>query len=117
MNRDQFSGKWHELKGKVKEKWGRLTDDDITRINGKWEQLAGKLQQRYGWAKEQADREITTWCTHCEQNKGHKEEHRNTQTNCGPCKTEHNNPQQVRTHGQHDKKNFRNNEDKKRKAS
>lgn len=73
MNRDQFSGKWHELKGKVKEKWGKLTDDDITQVNGKFEQLMGKLQHKYGWSKEQAEREINSWCASCEgELKGHK---------------------------------------------
>ena len=74
MNRDQFLGRWHEMKGKVKERWGKLTDDDIAQINGKWEQLAGKLQKRYGWAKEQAEREMNNWCTSCEQKKGWKSE-------------------------------------------
>ncbi len=70
MNKDQFSGKWKELKGRVKEKWGKLTDDDIAQINGKWDQLSGTLQKKYGWAREQADREINSWCASCEQNKG-----------------------------------------------
>ena len=66
MNKDQFLGKWKELKGKVKEKWGKLTDDDVTQINGKWEQLSGKLQKKYGWNKEQAEREMNEWCSSCE---------------------------------------------------
>jgi len=66
MNRDQFSGKWHELKGKVREKWGKLTDDDVSQVHGKWEQLCGKLQQKYGWSKEQAEKEMNRWCSSCE---------------------------------------------------
>ncbi len=88
MNRDQFFGKWHELKGKVKEKWGKLTDDDIAMINGKWDQLSGKLQQKYGWAREQAEREINHWCASCEQRKGCKEERgvrRGGENRCGEC--------------------------------
>jgi uncharacterized protein YjbJ (UPF0337 family) len=76
MNKDQFAGKWRELKGKVKEKWGRLTDDDVSQINGKYDQLAGHLQRKYGWAKEQADREINAWCSSCEERKGRKEMNR-----------------------------------------
>ena len=50
-NKDQFQGKWNEVKGKVKQNWGKLTDDDITQINGKRLELLGKLQSRYGYAK------------------------------------------------------------------
>lgn len=59
MNKDLFEGKWHEFKGKVKEKWGKLTDDDLKSINGKRESLLGKLQSYYGYAKDQAEKEIT----------------------------------------------------------
>ena len=55
---DQVKGNWKQITGKVKEKWGKLTDDDLTTIAGKRDQLAGKLQQRYGYAKEQAEREL-----------------------------------------------------------
>jgi uncharacterized protein YjbJ (UPF0337 family) len=61
MNRDQFEGNWHILKGKIKEKWGKLTDDDITKINGKYEQFIGKLQKKYGYTREQAERESNSW--------------------------------------------------------
>jgi uncharacterized protein YjbJ (UPF0337 family) len=57
MNNDQVAGAWHQLKGKVKEKWGKLTDDDLTQLEGHGEQLAGKLQQRYGIAKDEAERQ------------------------------------------------------------
>ncbi|MBX9837205.1 MAG: CsbD family protein [Silvanigrellaceae bacterium] len=66
MNKDQFLGKWKEFKGKVKEKWGKLTDDDISQINGKWDQLSGKLQQKYGWTKERVEREMDNWCSSCD---------------------------------------------------
>jgi uncharacterized protein YjbJ (UPF0337 family) len=55
MNKEQFQGQWNQLKGKIKEKWGKLTDDDITAINGKYDQFIGKLQQRYGLAKDKAE--------------------------------------------------------------
>lgn len=58
MNWDQIKGNWKQATGKVKEKWGDLTDDDLTAINGKRDQLAGKLQERYGYEKERAEREI-----------------------------------------------------------
>jgi uncharacterized protein YjbJ (UPF0337 family) len=58
MNWDQITGNWKQFKGKVKEKWGKLTDDDLTTINGRREQLAGVLQQKYGYAKEQAEKEL-----------------------------------------------------------
>jgi uncharacterized protein YjbJ (UPF0337 family) len=59
MNWDQITGDWKQFKGKVKEKWGKLTDDDLTTIAGKRDQLAGLLQERYGYAKEQAEKELS----------------------------------------------------------
>ena len=58
MNRDQLEGDWKQLKGKVRETWGKLTDDDFDRIAGKREQLVGTLQKRYGIAKEEAERQV-----------------------------------------------------------
>lgn len=58
MNKDIFEGKWNEYKGKIKEKWGKLTDNDLTEINGKREALLGKIQTRYGYAKERAEKEL-----------------------------------------------------------
>ena len=58
MNWDQIAGGWKQFTGKVKEKWGKLTDDDVTAVAGKRDQLVGKLQQRYGYEKAQAEREI-----------------------------------------------------------
>jgi uncharacterized protein YjbJ (UPF0337 family) len=54
-------GNWKQLEGKVKEKWGKLTKDDLTMINGRREQLEGKLQERYGWAKDQVRKEVDNW--------------------------------------------------------
>jgi len=53
---------WHQIKGKVKEQWGKLTDDDLTQIEGNSEQLAGKLQERYGMARDEAERQATDFC-------------------------------------------------------
>ena len=58
MNWDQVEGRWKELKGSVRERWGKLTDDDLDVIAGKREQLAGKLQQQYGYARARAEKEI-----------------------------------------------------------
>lgn len=60
-NQDTLKGKWHELKGQVKQQWGKLTDDDLQRLSGKTEELAGVLQQRYGYGKAQAAIEINDW--------------------------------------------------------
>jgi len=57
MNADILKGQWKEIKGEVKQKWGKLTDDDLTQIEGKEEQLLGLLQKRYGYAKEKAEEE------------------------------------------------------------
>lgn len=54
-------GDWNMLKGKIKENWGKLTDNDITQINGKREQLLGYIQKRYGYAKEKAEQEFKDW--------------------------------------------------------
>lgn len=58
MDEDIFKGKWKEIKGKVKQKWGKLTDDDVTQMQGSYEELAGKLQKTYGYQKDQAKKEI-----------------------------------------------------------
>jgi uncharacterized protein YjbJ (UPF0337 family) len=60
-NQDIVQGKWHELKGQVKQQWGKLTDDDLARLGGKTEELAGVLRQRYGYGKAQAKMEINKW--------------------------------------------------------
>lgn len=59
MNWDIIEGKWEQLKGSVKEKWGELTDDDVAQIGGQKDKLAGKLQEKYGWTKAEADEKLT----------------------------------------------------------
>ncbi|GAA3908018.1 CsbD family protein [Gibbsiella dentisursi] len=61
MNKDQAGGNWKQFRGKIKEQWGKLTDDDMTIIEGKREQLVGKIQERYGYQKEQAEKEVKSW--------------------------------------------------------
>jgi uncharacterized protein YjbJ (UPF0337 family) len=63
MNRDIAKGNFTQLKGKIKEQWGKLTDDEIDELEGKSEILAGKLQERYGWNQEQAEREVRDFRT------------------------------------------------------
>lgn len=61
MNTDEIAGKWKEMKGKARAKWGDITDDDWDRIEGKREQIVGLVQQKYGRAKEDAEREVDEW--------------------------------------------------------
>ncbi len=51
MNADIVKGKWTEMKGKIKQQWGKLTDDEVTQISGSYDELCGKLQKRYGYQK------------------------------------------------------------------
>jgi uncharacterized protein YjbJ (UPF0337 family) len=61
MNWDRIEGNWKRFSGKVKEKWGKLTDDDLSVINGRRDQLEGKIQERYGYGKDQVKRELDDW--------------------------------------------------------
>ncbi|GGA77567.1 CsbD family protein [Brucella endophytica] len=61
MNWDQIAGQWKQVKGKIREQWGDLTDDDIDRIAGNRDQLVGQVQERYGIAKEEAQRQVDDW--------------------------------------------------------
>jgi uncharacterized protein YjbJ (UPF0337 family) len=61
MNWDRVEGEWKQWKGKVKEQWGKITDDDLDRIAGKRDQLIGKVQEAYGVARDEADRQIREW--------------------------------------------------------
>jgi uncharacterized protein YjbJ (UPF0337 family) len=61
VNWDQIQGQWKQLKGKVKAKWGKLTDDDLTMIAGHKDQLVGRIQERYGIQKDEAERQVQEW--------------------------------------------------------
>ena len=63
MNWDTLEGKWKQSKGKIREKWGKLTDDDLTVIAGKRDQLIGRLQERYGIARDEAERQADAFVT------------------------------------------------------
>jgi uncharacterized protein YjbJ (UPF0337 family) len=63
MNSDRTAGQWKQIKGSIKEKWGKLTDDEITQLEGHSEQLVGKLQEKYGLAREEAERQAKEFRT------------------------------------------------------
>jgi uncharacterized protein YjbJ (UPF0337 family) len=59
MNEDILQGKWKQIRGEVQSLWGRLTNDDLDRIQGSSDKLAGKLQEHYGYSRQEAERAIT----------------------------------------------------------
>jgi uncharacterized protein YjbJ (UPF0337 family) len=61
MNEDILKGKWNQLKGEVKMRWGDLTDDEVDMIEGRRDKLVGKLQERYGYTKDRAEREVESF--------------------------------------------------------
>ena len=61
MNEDTLQGNWKQFTGKVKEQWGKLTDDDIAVVEGKRDQLIGRIQERYGIAKDKAEEQVRDW--------------------------------------------------------
>ena len=61
MNWDTIEGQWKQFKGRAKQAWSKLTDDDLANLNGKREELAGKIQERYGIKKQEAERQIDDW--------------------------------------------------------
>jgi uncharacterized protein YjbJ (UPF0337 family) len=61
MNQDVLKGQWTQLRGTVREKWGKLTNDDVDQIQGRAEQLIGKIQERYGIARGEAERQLKEW--------------------------------------------------------
>ena len=61
MNEDTINGNWKQFNGKVKEQWGKLTDDDLDVIAGKRDQLVGKIQERHGIARDDAEKQVSDW--------------------------------------------------------
>lgn len=61
MNWERVEGQWNQLKGELKSKWAKLTDDDLRNVGGKKDRLVGKLQERYGVMKEEAERQVDEW--------------------------------------------------------
>ena len=69
MNWDEITGKWMQLKGSVKQRWGKLTDDDLDYVNGTRDRLIGRLQEKYGIMKDEAERQVDDWYkTHIRKN-------------------------------------------------
>ena len=61
MNEDTLKGQWKQIKGRVREQWGKLTDDDLTMVEGRVQQLVGKIQERYGINRDEAQRQVDEW--------------------------------------------------------
>ena len=61
MNSDRIEGNWKEMKGKVQQKWGKLTDDDLDVIDGRREELVGKIQKEYGKSRDEAEKEVDSY--------------------------------------------------------
>jgi uncharacterized protein YjbJ (UPF0337 family) len=87
MNWDQIEGKWRQSVGTVKEKWGKLTDDDMDVIRGKRDQLVGKIQERYGIVKEEAEKQVADFERTYPQDEVVVEETTTTERKVRPAKT------------------------------
>ena len=61
MNKNIFEGKWEEVKGKIKQQWGKLTNDDLTQIEGSNQEIYGSLQKHYGYTQEEAEKEVKSF--------------------------------------------------------
>ena len=70
MNWDQIAGEWKNMKGRIREQWGELTDDDMDRIGGKKDQLVGTIQSKYGLAKEETERQVDEFARKAEPKAG-----------------------------------------------
>lgn len=66
MNADRMKGNWKQFKGKIQEKWGRLTDDELDIVEGKREQLVGKIQEKYGLTRDEAERQYREFEQECD---------------------------------------------------
>jgi len=68
MNQDQMQGNWQQVKGKLREKWGELTDDELEQTKGNRDQIAGKIREKYGIAKDEAQQQVAqveSSCSSC----------------------------------------------------
>ncbi|MFP4069321.1 MAG: CsbD family protein [Opitutales bacterium] len=61
MNRDTLKGKWKQMSGSAKERWGKLTDDELLRIDGEKDRLIGTIQEKYGLARDDAEKQVDEW--------------------------------------------------------
>ena len=64
MNKDEFEGQWKQVRGKAREWWGKLTDDDLDKVSGKFENLIGMLQAKYGYTRARAEKEYNRRMAH-----------------------------------------------------
>lgn len=70
MHKEYFSNKWQELKGKIKHKWSKLSENEISQINGSWDRLVSLIQKHYGQSKEHAEKDLQQWCESCKHEQG-----------------------------------------------
>ncbi|MEX2473325.1 MAG: CsbD family protein [Gemmatimonadota bacterium] len=70
MNKDELEGQWKQMKGRAKEKWGKLTDDDLDEIQGRQQVLVGKIQERYGHDREAAKKAVDSWMSEHKDRRG-----------------------------------------------
>ena len=61
MNWDRLQGNWKQVKGKIRQQWGKLTDDTLAKINGQRQVLVGKIQEAYGISRDEAERQVREW--------------------------------------------------------
>ena len=77
MNWDQVAGKWKQMKGDIRGKWAKLTDDDLELIGGEKDKLVGRIQERYGIQKDEAQRQVDDWHARMEsENEAERERYR-----------------------------------------
>ena len=67
MNKDIIKGHWKELKGQIKQQWGKITDDDLTQLEGSYDELEGLLQRKYGYQKDEAEKAISDFVSKYEE--------------------------------------------------
>jgi uncharacterized protein YjbJ (UPF0337 family) len=87
MNWKEIEGRWNQITGHVKSKWGKLTDDDIEMVSGKRDQLIGKLQERYGLMKDDAEEQIDEWLQKLDAPTGKQDRPGQSQHKSGPGKS------------------------------
>jgi uncharacterized protein YjbJ (UPF0337 family) len=63
MNWDRIEGNWKQFKGRARQQWGKLTDDELDQVEGRREELVGRVQERYGIARDEAERQVRDWET------------------------------------------------------
>jgi uncharacterized protein YjbJ (UPF0337 family) len=80
MNWESIEGQWKQLKGNIKQKWAKLTDDDVRNLSGKREELVGRIQERYGCLKDEAEQQVDEWIAKIAPRPKHRDEPRDHRT-------------------------------------